>query len=81
MEPEGSLLCSQESTAEPYPKPAGSNPHTASFFKIHSDTSHLHLCLPSGLFPSGFLTNILHVFFISSMYATCPIHFIVTILF
>jgi hypothetical protein len=28
--------------------------------------SHLHLCLPSGFFPQGFLTKILYVFLISS---------------
>jgi hypothetical protein len=37
---------------------------------------HLRLGLPSGLFPSGFHTNILHAFLLSSMRATCPAHLI-----
>jgi len=37
-----------------------------------------HLCpgSPNGLFPSGFPTEILYAFLISSMCATCPTHFI-----
>jgi hypothetical protein len=35
-------------------------------------STHLHLGLPSGLFPSGFPTNILHKFFFSAIHATCP---------
>jgi len=37
---------------------------------------HLHLGLPIGLFPSGFLTKILYTFLISPMHATCPTHLI-----
>jgi hypothetical protein len=38
-------------------------------------TTHLHLGLPSGLFPSGFPTNILYAFlFSSSIRATYPAH-------
>jgi hypothetical protein len=33
---------------------------------------HLHLGLPSGLFPSGFPTNILYAFFFIVIRATCP---------
>jgi len=36
--------------------------------------SHLCLGLMHGLFPSGFPTKLLHVFFTSSMDATCPAH-------
>jgi hypothetical protein len=32
----------------------------------------LRLGLPSGLFPSGFPTNILYAFFVSPIRATCP---------
>jgi hypothetical protein len=32
---------------------------------------HLHLGLPSGLFPSGFPTKILYAFVMSSVYAIC----------
>jgi len=39
-------------------------------------SSHLHLGLPNGFLPSGFLTNILYVFLFSPVHATCPTHFI-----
>jgi hypothetical protein len=36
---------------------------------------HLHLGLSCGLFPSGFLTNILYAFLVP-IRATCPAHLI-----
>jgi hypothetical protein len=39
-------------------------------------STHLHLGLPSGLFPSGFSTKILYAFRFSHMRATCPAHLI-----
>jgi hypothetical protein len=38
--------------------------------------THLRLGLPSGLFPSGFPTNILYAFLFSPFRPTCPAHFI-----
>jgi hypothetical protein len=37
-------------------------------------STHLRLGLPSGLFPSGFLTNNLYTFLFSHIRATCPAH-------
>jgi hypothetical protein len=35
-------------------------------------STHLRLGLPSGLFPSGFPTNILYAFFLFPIRAACP---------
>jgi hypothetical protein len=37
-------------------------------------STHLRLRLPSGLFPSGFPTDILYAFFFAPIRATCPVH-------
>jgi hypothetical protein len=76
MEPEGSLLCSQEPSTDPYPKPDQSSPYLPVLSKIHLILSfRLHLGLPSGLLPSGFPTEILNAFF-SPMRAIFPAHLI-----
>jgi hypothetical protein len=65
MEPEGSLPCSQEPSTGPYTEPDQSNPyHTIRSLlrSISLLSTHLRLGLPTGLFPSGFLTNILYAF-------------------
>jgi hypothetical protein len=78
MEPECSLPCSQEPSTCPYPQPDQSNPSYHS--KIHFNiSSHLRLGLPSGLFPSGFPTNILSVF-VSPIRATCTAYLILLLL-
>jgi hypothetical protein len=39
-------------------------------------SNHLHLGLPSGLFPSAFPTHILYAFLFYPIHATCHAHFI-----
>jgi hypothetical protein len=81
MEPEGSLLCSQELTTSPYPAPDQCRPShcTAPYYlyKIHLNiipppTSRLS----RGLFPSVFTTNNLLTFIFSPIRATCHTHLI-----
>jgi hypothetical protein len=84
MEPEGTLPCSQEPTAGPYPEPDEKNPNFPRYFpKIHLVvSSHLLASLPSGLFTSGFTTKILYAFLIFHIRATffAPHHKYVRIL-
>ena len=77
MEPEGSLLHSQVPSTCPYPEPAWSNhyPHPTSWRSILI-SSHLHLGLPSGLFPSGFPIKTLNKPLFSPIRDTCPAHLI-----
>jgi len=62
MEPESSLPQSQVPTICPYSQPDQSSlcPHPTSWRSILMFWSHLHLDLPSGLFPSGLTTKTLH---------------------
>jgi hypothetical protein len=78
MEPKGSLPCSQEPSAGPYPEPDQSTPsHPLSLRSILILSTHLCLGLPSGLLPSGFHTNILYAFLFSPIRATCHAHLII----
>ena len=50
---------------------------TSHFLKIHLNIiPHLHLGLPSGLFPSGFPTKTLYTPLLSPIHAICPAHLI-----
>ena len=51
-------------------------PHPISWRSIPILSTHLHLGLPSGLFPSGFPTKTLYTPLSSPIRATCPAHLI-----
>jgi hypothetical protein len=79
MEPEGSLQCSQEPSTGPYSKPDLSSPYhlilsVISLRSILILYTHLRLCLPSDLFPSGVPTNILYAFLFAPICATYTAH-------
>jgi hypothetical protein len=68
MEPEGSLLCSQEPSVGSFPEPESIHsipPYPISLRSILILSTHLRLDLPSSLFPYGFTTNILYAFLFS----------------
>jgi len=78
MDPEGSVLHSQALTTGPCHGPDKSSEHLHNHISWRSILmlyTHLYLGLPSGLFPSGFLT-ILYAFLVSPMCTTCPTHLI-----
>jgi hypothetical protein len=64
MKPEGSLPCSQQPSTAPYSEPDRSSQYLPilSLWSISILSTHVRLGLPSGLFLSGFPTNILYAF-------------------
>jgi len=71
-EPEGSLLSSQGPAIGPYPEKDESSPHLSTLIL----SSYLCEGLQSGLFPSGFPSEILYAFLISVTCATSPAYLI-----
>jgi hypothetical protein len=77
MEHEGSLPCSQEHTTGAYPHPDQSSSYHPILSKIHFNIVYPPTsCHSSGLFPSGFSTNILYAFLFSPIRDTWPSHLI-----
>jgi len=54
-------------------------PHPTSWISILILSYHLLLCLPTGLFPSGFPTITMYVRLLSRLHATCSAHLILLV--
>jgi hypothetical protein len=76
MEPEGSLLYSQELSTGPYLEPDQFSPYhpMLSLRSILLLSIHLHTGVASSVFPSAFPINILYAFLFTPIHATCPAH-------
>jgi len=71
MEPESSLLHSQQPVNCPHSALHKSVPHPVSLKSISVSYSHLFPGLPSGHTPSAFPTKTLQAYLVSTIHATC----------
>jgi len=78
MEP-GSLPCLNGPTIRPYPEPVDSIPYRHTLLVTRSiliSSSHVRLCIQSGLFHSGIVTKILYSCHIATIRSTRLAHLI-----
>jgi hypothetical protein len=83
MEHEGSIPCSQEPSTSPYHEPdqySTYHPILSFLRSILILSTHLRLGLPSGLFASGFPTNLLYTILVSPIRATYSAHLFLLVL-
>jgi hypothetical protein len=69
MDPEGSLSCSQEPSTGTFSETDQSSPNRPSQLPILMLSTNLRLGPHSGLFPSGFPTNVVYAFLFSPISA------------